>query len=68
MSQARPAHHEAITNPMNTRMAEGTLVRDHMLKKMGFFSDAKILGEKIDEETQIDMILGSLLRSSISSG
>lgn len=39
---------------MNAKMAEGTLIKDHMLKMMGYFSDAEI-----DGETQVDMILGS---------
>lgn len=49
MSQAMPARQEAINNIMNTKMAEGTLVREHMLKIMAYFSDAYILGEQISK-------------------
>lgn len=45
---------------MNTKMVEGTPVREHTLKMMAYFSYAQIHGADIDGETQIDMILGSL--------
>lgn len=59
MNQARPVCQEAINSLMTTMMADGTPVRDHLLKMIGFLSDAEILRAEIDEETQINIILGS---------
>lgn len=43
--QARQASMKAI---MNTHMKLGTIVRDHMLTKIGHFNVAEILWAKID--------------------
>lgn len=51
MSQARPVHQKAINNIMNTKMAEGTPVKEHMLKMIAYFSDAQVLGADIVGET-----------------
>ena len=37
---------------LNTKMAEGTPVQDHVLKMIAHLNELKILGVKIDEETQ----------------
>ncbi|WP_163813176.1 hypothetical protein, partial [Pseudodesulfovibrio sp. JC047] len=58
--KSRPARQAAIRTIMNTRMAEGTPVRDHMLKMMDCFNVAEILGAEIDGESQTDMILETL--------
>ncbi|KAL8088515.1 hypothetical protein AgCh_038337 [Apium graveolens] len=48
---------------MNTQMAEGTPVRDHVLKMMSHLNEIEILGAELDGETQIDIILMSLSKS-----
>ena len=45
---------------MNTKMAEETLVRDHVLKIFDHLNTLEILGGEIDAESQIDIILESL--------
>ena len=45
---------------MNTRMSEGTPVRDHMIKMIGLFNDLGDLGADIDWETQNNMVLETL--------
>ena len=61
--KSRPARQAAIRTIMNTKMAEGTPVREHMLKMMDYFNVAEILGAEIDVESQTDMILETLLDS-----
>src|SRR5579862_6779626 len=58
--KSRPARQAAIRTIMNTRMAVGTPVRDHMLKMMDCFNEAEILGAEIDAQSQTDMILETL--------
>ena len=48
---------------MNTKMAEGTLVRDHILKMFDHLNTLEILGGDIDVKSQIDIILESLTES-----
>ncbi|KAL8125384.1 hypothetical protein AgCh_012900 [Apium graveolens] len=48
---------------MNTQMAEGTPVKDHVLKMMSHLNEIEILGAELDGETQIDIILMSLSKS-----
>ncbi|OVA04163.1 hypothetical protein BVC80_7929g2 [Macleaya cordata] len=57
---SRPAKQEATRKLMNTRMAEGTEVRDHMLTMMGLFYELETLGSKLDHEFKEDVILASL--------
>ena len=45
---------------MNTKMAEGTPMREYILKMFGHLNTLEILGGEIDDESQIDMILESL--------
>ena len=45
---------------MNTRMSEGTPVRDHMIKIIGLFNELRDLGADIDWETQNNMVLETL--------
>ena len=48
---------------MNTKMAEGTPMRDHVLKMFNHINTLEILGGDIDVESQIDIILKSLPNS-----
>ena len=48
---------------INTTMVERTLVRDHVLKVFDHLNTLEILGDEIDTESQIDIILESLLDS-----
>ena len=61
--KSRPARQAAIRTIMNTRMAEGTPVREHRLRMIECFNTAEILGAEIDAESQIDMILETLPES-----
>ena len=45
---------------MNTRMSEGTPVRDHMIKMIGLFNELGDLGADIDWERQNNMVLETL--------
>ncbi|XP_077226464.1 uncharacterized protein LOC143888957 [Tasmannia lanceolata] len=56
----RTARLIAIKGLVSTKMIEGTPVRDHMLKMMDFLNELDILGDIIDAETQIDIVLSSL--------
>ena len=47
----------------NTKMAQGTLVREHCLKMISYLNTLEVLGANIDGESQADMILQSLLES-----
>ena len=48
---------------MNTRMTKGTLVKDHIIHIIALFNEMKIFGVEINRETQVDMILETLLNS-----
>ena len=48
---------------LSTKMTEGTLVRDHVLKMMSHLNELEILGAEIDGESQVDIVLMSLLES-----
>ena len=45
---------------INTKMAEGTPVQEHLLKMIFALNDLDVLGAKIDTKSKIDMILQSL--------
>ncbi|XP_057972698.1 uncharacterized protein LOC131160835 [Malania oleifera] len=49
-----------IKELMSATMAEGTLVRDYVLKMIGLLNELEILGAEIDGESQVDIILQSL--------
>ncbi|XP_057948176.1 uncharacterized protein LOC131143824 [Malania oleifera] len=49
--QNRIARKTAMKELMNTTMAEGTLVRDHVLKMISLLNELETLGSKIDGET-----------------
>ncbi|XP_057981216.1 uncharacterized protein LOC131166655 [Malania oleifera] len=50
--QNRAARQTTRKELMNTTMAEGTLLRDHVLKIIGLINELEILGAEIDGETQ----------------
>ncbi|CAA0808191.1 Unknown protein, partial [Striga hermonthica] len=54
---------EALSALMNTRMAEGTPVREHALKVMAQLNELEVLGGFIDGETEVDIMLQSLPKS-----
>lgn len=58
--QSRAGRQVAMKDLMNTTMAEGTPVRDHVLKMISLLNELEILGAEIDGETQVDIILQSL--------
>ena len=58
--QNRTARQNAMMEMLSLKMVEGTPVRDHVLKMMGYLNQLEILGANFDEETQVDFILHSL--------
>ncbi|XP_077221625.1 uncharacterized protein LOC143855392 [Tasmannia lanceolata] len=58
--QNQGARQIAIKGLVSTIMVEGTPVRDHMLKMMGYLNELKILGAMLDAESQVNMVLASL--------
>ena len=61
--QDRAARQVAMKQLFNTSMHEGTPVKDHILKMMNILNELEILGANIDGESQVDIILQSLLES-----
>ncbi|XP_062089703.1 uncharacterized protein LOC133796244 [Humulus lupulus] len=59
--KSRQARFEAKKKYANVRMAPGMHVHDHFIKKMNYFQKAKLHGATIDEETQVALILNSLV-------
>ena len=49
-----------MTTLMNTKIVEGTPVREHVLKIFDHLNTLKIFDGEIDAESQIDIILQSL--------
>ena len=54
---SREAALKCITD---TKMEEGTRVRDHVLKMMDYLNEVKIHGVQIDDKTEINMVIESL--------
>ena len=61
--QRQPTRQITKRELMNTKMAKGTLVREHVLKIFDHLNTLEILGGEIDGESQIDIILESLPNS-----
>ena len=61
--QGRSAKQETMRQIYNTEMAEGTSVREHCLVLISNLNTLEVLGANIDGESQVDMILHSLLKS-----
>jgi len=58
--RSRVARYRAARALFNTKMIEGTPVRDHLLKLMGFLTELGTYGVEVDPELQIDIFLASL--------
>ena len=56
----KPARQVAMQKLMGAKMAEGTPVREHVLKMIGFLNELETLGATIETQTQVDIILNSL--------
>ena len=61
--QNRAGRQVAMRALLNTKMAEGTPVRDHVLKMISHLNELEILGAEIDGESQVDIVLMSLPES-----
>ncbi|XP_019262041.1 PREDICTED: uncharacterized protein LOC109239900 [Nicotiana attenuata] len=54
------AKQTAMKALLNTKMVEGSSVRDHVLKMMSLLNELEVLGANIDKDTQVEMILQTL--------
>ena len=61
--QSRSARQETMKQIYNTKMAEGSSVREHCLTMIFNLNTLEVLGADIDGESQVDMILQSLPES-----
>ena len=61
--QGHSARQETMRQIYNTKMAEGSSVREHCLTMISNLNTLEVLGANIDEESQVDMILQSLPES-----
>ena len=61
--QGRFARQETMRQIYNTKMAEGSSVREHYFTMISNLNTLEVLGANIDGESQVDMILQSLLES-----
>ncbi|XP_070047426.1 uncharacterized protein [Nicotiana tomentosiformis] len=61
--QNRAAKQTAMKALLNTKMVEGSSVRDHVLKMMNLLNELEVLGVNIDKDKQVEMILETLLDS-----
>ena len=57
------ARQETMRQIYNTKMIDGSLVREHCLTMISNLNTLEVLGVDIDGESQVDMILQSLLES-----
>ena len=62
--QNRAGRQVAMRALLNTKMAEGTPVQDHILKMYSHLNELEILGTEIDGESQVDIMLMSLPESN----
>ncbi|XP_062080168.1 uncharacterized protein LOC133784917 [Humulus lupulus] len=60
------ASFEATKKYVNCMMAPGQHVRDHFIKMMNYFQEAKLHGETVDEKTQVGIILNRLAPSFLT--
>jgi len=61
--QDRSARQDTIRILLNTKMVQGTPIREHCLKMISYLNTLEVLGADIDRESQVDMILQSLPES-----
>ena len=55
--QGRLARQDTMRIILNSKMAQGTPIREHCLKMISYLNTLEILGADIDGESQVDMIL-----------
>ncbi|KAH0730272.1 hypothetical protein KY289_001460 [Solanum tuberosum] len=55
--QNRATKQTAMKPLLTTKMAEGSSVREHVLKLMNYLNELEILGAEIDKESPVEMIL-----------
>ena len=60
--QGHSARQEIMRQIYNTKMAEGTSVREHCHRMISNLNTLEVLGANIDGESQVDMILQSLIQ------
>ncbi|XP_075078999.1 uncharacterized protein LOC142164658 [Nicotiana tabacum] len=58
--QNRAAKQTTMKALLNTKMAKGSSVRDHVLKMMSLMNELEVLGAVIDKESQVEMVLQTL--------
>ena len=61
--QGRSVRQETMRQIYNTKMAEGTSMREHCLRMISNLNTLEVLGADIDGESQVDIILQSLPES-----
>ncbi|XP_030941743.1 uncharacterized protein LOC115966710 [Quercus lobata] len=61
--QGRSTRQETMRQIYNTKMAKGTLVREHCLRMISNLNTLEVLGADDDGASQVDMILHSLPES-----
>ena len=61
--QGYSARQETMRQIYNTKMAEGSSVREHCLTMISNLNTPEVLGANIDGKSQVDMILLLLLES-----
>ena len=54
------AREAALKRIMDTKMEEGTKVRDHVLKMMDYLNEVEIHGVQINDKSKINMVIESL--------
>ena len=59
------ARQTAIANIMNSKMKPGTPVKDHMIKLMGYFAEAKDNGASLEPKIQSEMVFSSLSKDFV---
>ena len=52
---------KAMRALLNTKMAEGTPIQDHVLKMIAHLNELEILGAEINGETEVDIVLMLLI-------
>ena len=55
--QSHSARQDTMRQIYNTKMTEGTSVREHCLQMISNLNTLEVLGVDIDGESQVDMIL-----------
>ncbi|KAH0732937.1 hypothetical protein KY289_004125 [Solanum tuberosum] len=59
--QGKSAKQTAMRTLMNTKMVEGTPVRDHVMNMIGLLNELEVLGTEIDNDSQMSLSLAQLL-------